>query len=136
MQKLEYVMQEDEKGCGLACIAMLTGHSYRAIKYLYEHLLNKDINTEGIYHFEQLVILSYLGFRDSVIEYGTHCSLHPGRAFMLSVPSLNTPGGIHNIIFQAHPEGNIIYDPSNKEKKYTELPSIWFDVMEIVYAES
>ena len=136
LAKLELITQEDEKGCGLACIAMLTGVPYWEVKELYEDTFNKDINEEGISEYEELTLLDKLGFRNSIIQYGNTCSLHPGRTFLLCVPSLNSKeGGIHRIIAQTFPEGIKVYDPSNKEKKYTEIPNCWFEVIEIVHGE-
>lgn len=137
LAKLNYIEQEDIKGCGLACIAMLTFNSYQNVKDTYVNLFMKDINEAGIYLDEELALLSYLGYRDSIIQYAGVCSLHQGRTFLLCVPSLNYPDIIHRIIVQTPLDINnprIVYDPS-PNKKYTDLPEVWFDVIEVVHGE-
>ena len=138
LAELNYIEQEDEKGCGLACIAMLTFNSYKDVKDAYSLLFKKDINTDGIYLDEELTLFSYFGYREAIICYSGIYSLHPERTFLLCAPSLNYPGTIHRIIIQTPKDINIpvkVYDPS-PNKKYTDIPTIWFDVIEIVHGES
>ena len=43
-----FVKQEDQHGCALACIAMLTGETYQEIVSYYQNVFNKGHIKDGI----------------------------------------------------------------------------------------
>lgn len=43
MKKIKHVPQYDNSGCGIACVAMVTGRAYDEVKKMYEQMRNENI---------------------------------------------------------------------------------------------
>ncbi|MCK5601938.1 hypothetical protein KAR91_08720 [Candidatus Pacearchaeota archaeon] len=92
---IELVNQHDDKSCGAACMAMLTGEPY------------KDILNDASDYFlmsECLKKLRDCGF-DAFVVIGT--GYFAEDTILMAVPSLNVSGGMHWVVF----DKGIVYDP-------------------------
>jgi hypothetical protein len=117
------VKQRTSHDCALACMAMLTGKSWAETNAIIGHLVVYDGNRPGMRDDQQA--LKLLGF-DYSFENGasvgdiscTHRgfyispefyrSMAWGRRALLTVPSLNIPGGWHMVYY----DGHNLFDPS------------------------
>ena len=56
-----YVQQEDANGCGVACLAMVTGQSYRDVK-AWEGFVGKDFRGDGMTYHDLMQYLTDHGY--------------------------------------------------------------------------
>lgn len=120
------VKQRADDDCAVCSIAMATGLPYEEVL---EKIGDAYKPGEGMYH--PSIALERLGFKytfENGIPVGDIVCKHRGilspdffrsfawgRRALLSVPSLNIPGGMHMVYW----DGAQVFDPSNK-KIYTE----------------
>jgi len=103
---LNIVTQEDDLGCGIACVAMVAGISYEEAA----GIMPAHCRT-GTFRIDQIVALTSLGFR--CIHY-LPAQMAPGRVFIIGVPSLNLVGSSHDIVVDwSDPDvGAFLLDPN------------------------
>jgi hypothetical protein len=128
---INLVMQRTQSDCGVCCLAMVTGRPYEdvlaAIGDAYD--LEKGLGNEQ----EALRRLGYAGAYRHGQPMGDFVCLHRGYAIspdffrdmawgrraLLSVPSLNKPGGWHMVYY----DGVRVLDPSQRRtyEQFTDL---------------
>lgn len=97
---MKLVTQEDDDGCVHACIAMVTGQSYKDVRAVDRHELSM---------FRVISILSYFGYIGEPQTYPV-LPLTSATVALVTVPSLNIPGGNHQVVWVA--DDLKVFDPN------------------------
>jgi len=87
---IKHVMQETANGCTLACVAMVTGRSFKEIRDL--------TGQDSLRAFDELLVLSALGYVGVPENDPRRVFPDPG-VYIATVPSLNKVGGLHCVVF-------------------------------------
>ena len=104
-QKIVHQKQIDDKTCTSACIAMLTGRSIEEIiKDFHEDFLDDKIYASSYLQAQGFKVRTYPSEVKNLVY---------GFVYLLAVPSLNIPGGLHSIIADIREKDKdpVIYDP-------------------------
>lgn len=109
--KIDTITQEDSTGCGIACIAMVTGKSYQEVKEIVKTEPNFAMTPKQLQHALEQYKMAYIPYSYPV--------LWPGRVYIITVPSLNILGGGHYMVIDYRNEDSaLLHDPNlNKEGK-------------------
>ena len=111
------VQQDDEEGCGIACVAMFTGNTYKQMKkYFVENILKKQ---------ERLHTRNYQ-VRDVLRRYGIHTvnrvfkKWHGIKTNAIVPINRRRGGGWHWVVFIHDHENPYIIDPyfGKSRRKY------------------
>lgn len=123
------LVTQGDKDCVLACIAMASGLSLDDVREAYPEFDGTGINTmETIKIIERLKI-------PYVWQINAH--IYEQRVYILTVPSLNFPGGNHSIVVSYDNDVPSVYDSNNGyegRKFYKDWNDVksWADVIEII----
>ena len=115
--KLIHQTQPTPMGCVCTCIAMLIGEDAQSVidRYHEKYYVKRSMDVGDILA-EQAFI-----FRREMA--GTVLTLYPGAVYLLTVASLNIPGGLHQILVDYRDTaGPVVLDPAKgygKRKYYT-----------------
>lgn len=115
--KLVHQTQPTPMGCVCTCIAMLMGEDAQSVidRYHEKYYVKRSMDVGDILA-EQAFI-----FRREMA--GTVLTLYPGAVYLLTVASLNIPGGLHQILVDYRDTaGPVVLDPAKgygKRKYYT-----------------
>lgn len=115
--KLVHQTQPTPMGCVCTCIAMLIGEDAQSVidRYHEKYYVKRSMDVGDILA-EQAFI-----FRREMA--GTVLTLYPGAVYLLTVASLNIPGGLHQILVDYRDTaGPVVLDPAKgygKRKYYT-----------------
>ena len=103
-------VQQEPNGCAIACIAMLSGYTYREV--LAEYLTLNPAPFNGVNSAEELLLLEL--FDIDYIQYNFFKRLPFGRCYLVAVPSLTEPGSSHRIILDMRDilSPPVVYDPN------------------------
>lgn len=117
------IQQRTPHDCALACMAMLTGKTWEETNAIVGHLVDYEGDRRGMKdEQEALELLGFTNDYEAGECIGTFVHAHRGfyispeyfrsmawgRRALMSVPSLNNPGGWHMIYW----DGSRIFDPS------------------------
>ena len=109
------VTQDLPNNCVSACLSMITGFDLDRVTHEFH---------DG-YHDGEVCMHDYLelvGIKFNKFYSGSRCTLKSGFVYMLTVPSLNYVGGLHEIIVDFSGETPAIFDPApNDKNRYTEF---------------
>ena len=106
--KIRRVQQEDEEGCGIACVAMLTGSTYKQMKRYF---------AENIFINQKKVHTRNYQIRNALSRHGIHTSNKVFREWRKINSSAIVPisrrrdGGWHWVLFIYDPEKSYVIDP-------------------------
>jgi len=103
MLDIKHIVQE-ENTCTMACIAMAADMSYKEVKNAYP-----EFNGKGMTKRQTLQLLERLNIPN--IPY-TDATIFGGRLYLVAVPSLNIPGGMHTILLDYTSKEIIVIDPN------------------------
>lgn len=105
------LINQNETDCFLACAAMVNGIPLHQVYEVYP-----EFNNIGITVKESILILDRLNIPH--IVYASD-RLFYNKTYILTVPSLNIPGGLHNIVIVNHKDNSTqTFDPNEgKEDK-------------------
>lgn len=130
----DLIQQRTPHDCALACMAMLTGKTWEETNAIIGHLVEYEGERRGMKDKQEaLELLGFSNDYENGENVGTYSAMRRpycispeffrsitwGRRALLSVPSLNNPGGWHMIYW----DGAKLFDPSTK-KTYAE----WSDL--------
>ncbi|WP_156829772.1 hypothetical protein [Methylovulum miyakonense] len=127
---------ENSKHCVAACIATILCCTLEEILSTAAGLgINPDIGMSGV---DELRVLAQLGWENNIVQVSSLTNqLILGRTYLLTVPSLNTRGGIHRIVAKAKADQTFeIHDPCPSGLRYgIDHPLTgWTEVTEFVGA--
>lgn len=120
---MKTIKQQDEFGCVIACIAMATGKTYKAVRNevaRYWDFMHRNRIFDGMNDADQSCVLYKLGYKSWTAHVCNNkrrkdiASMLRGTPATLSVPSLNYKGKFHAVYW----DGKKLHDPSTK-KTYT-----------------
>lgn len=136
-EQITQVSQEHEKTCGVACFAMVTGLSYEDSLEKFPRAREEGVTLEDLY-------AQLYGIGAKPIKYATTC-MPAERLFIISVPSINIPGGGHWLVADSRRGAErMIYDPNLGSHRrisygYNDVSEVeiktYFDVIEIPFTE-
>ena len=121
MKKLKHVRQLDSSGCGIACIAMVMGKTYKEIADTIGEEYCKN------YGLSDYAMVNYLEGHGCPVKMLPFPNMFCGHVAIASVPSVNLPRHMHYIVIDTRPGNNktgdkawIVLDPQkgNRGKKY------------------
>ena len=99
---IKLIRQELDNTCAQACIAMVTGRSFTEVHDVQQGMMD----SRQIEH-----LLAHFGYMTQNTPHNI-----PHGVCLLTVPSLNTLGLNHLIVFETLPDGFQILDPNNGRK--------------------
>lgn len=105
---IQLINQPDDDSCVVACIAMITCMPFEMVRSLFKSV---PVSVE-----DECKVLSTLGV---YAEYNRKIANWTNSVYLLTVPSLNCPGGLHEIVLIIDSQGLCkILDPqSGREGK-------------------
>lgn len=96
MKALKHVRQEDENGCVIACIAMVTGETYKAVKAVFDRLYpDRNLGICGIECDQKVAVLEEMGFGWEIC----YPRMFPELGYyIIAAPSINKSRGLHAMV--------------------------------------
>lgn len=128
--KIKHVYQQDDTGCGIACVAMLVNKTYFEVKdyVLSNGIISNDTNYFGTTFKQIATILNGLGMKAFSRRKFKKWSNIPAKVAIASTNYANC-GNWHWVVFVRDIDGCYIYDPNKPRKKIRDLRgkmSGWF----------
>ena len=130
MLKIRHVQQESPTGCVVACVAMVTGRSYAAVR--------AAVGQDALSLREMRKLLVHYGI---LTEMSADMTAWADDLYIAIAPSLNIEGSTHAIVLDLRARGeDIILDPNQgrpgvKVYDRNNLGS-WLGLYRIVYVRS
>ena len=126
-----FVKQEDPHGCALACIAMLTGETYKEIVEFYKSIFNEEHTKEGTSIEKIRALLTLKGIKYNI--YAETPYLVQGNVYLMDKPSETNNYWFHSVLTITDKDGGIwIYDPMLEEPYEFKQDFIYCNVLQIV----
>jgi hypothetical protein len=110
IREVQHIVQINDRSCVAACLAMITG---RSSKEVFDEFHDSYINGKTR-------LCDYLEKHSIPFELKTiRDHVRPGTVYLLSVPSLNIRGGMHQVVLDTRGDICVVYDPAKgKEDKF------------------
>lgn len=120
--KIKHVSQLDNNGCGLACVAMLTGKTYEQVK---QRMIEQRIFEAGTEDFGTTFndirqILDHYQITTSSKRKFKKWGNIPAKVAIAST-NYDKNGGWHWIVFVRDIDGHFVYDPALRRKKIRDM---------------
>lgn len=107
---MRHIQQSNDKTCGIACVAMVAGVGFATVLELLPEATEHGVGSEALDK-----LLDAIGVTYNRQQYPT---LLPNSRYIVTVASLNMPGGMHFIALQTGDEDVesgtvecVVYDP-------------------------
>lgn len=104
---MEFVQQEDDFTCGVACVAMVAGMSFWRARRRWKHPITSGLSA---WHLNQLLRNCKVRFRRNSLP-----RLRTTNAYIVTVASLNIVGGLHHVVMFFDGRWNVL-DPQRGRK--------------------
>ena len=120
--KIQHVSQPDDTGCGLACLAMITGLTYFQIKdqLIQQGKFKADTDDWGTTFNDIIQILQYYQLKtERKRKFKKWCNI-PAKVAIAST-NYDKSGCWHWVVFVRDIDGYFIYDPGKRRKKIRDL---------------
>ncbi len=120
--KIRHVFQPDDTGCGIACVAMLSGLSYNEVKQLMiaEKLFDTDTSYWGTSFCDLKEVLNKLEIKTANRRKFNRRRNIPARVAIAST-NYDKKGMWRWVVFVRDIDGFYIYDPGKRRKKVRDL---------------
>ena len=109
--EMELIKQKEFGGCGVACLAMVTGKKYDQILSEIDDIFGRNLQNDGLSDAE---IVSYLSEQPGFKSVRSTTTRPDWRPAILTVPSLNYIGLLHYIVW----DGERYLDPAIGSKTW------------------
>lgn len=118
---LKLVRQEDRSGCGLACVAMVTGMKYADVRRIWVECLSGDAAKldrvgDGLTAGDLVNLLGYIGVCTLYVSYGGEGWTISGASINWTIASVTVVHGLRHWIVRDHrhrsPIGSRVLDPA------------------------
>ena len=122
---MKTVIQEDNNGCGLACVAMLAGEAYSTIKTRYVNYIQKKYGgrSEAIgFDDIKMFLRDYnikISNQKNFDDWNDIVVQRKNEALLVAINGKDLPSGDdfwHWVIYDG--ENNLVRDPNNKVKNH------------------
>ena len=111
----KHVRQEHQAGCMLACIAMVTGKTYKEIQKIAEVFLDlpdsHDWDTRGIGNTEMMEILMSQGFEGDFYPCDVPEKYKADSVAIVAVPSITRMRVLHVVVVERVDYELFVFDP-------------------------
>lgn len=112
-EHIRRVVQEEPRGCGIACVAMVAGMNYQAVRnYFARHIFLPRDRKPHTRHYQLCRALHKMGIKTEKRRFDHWRSIDTNAIVPIN---RQIDGGWHWIVFVSHPRMYIL-DPA-KEKK-------------------
>ena len=112
MKEIKYIKQEDDSGCGLACLAMLTGMSYNEVKKRLKLKIFSKESNEFYTNFHQTIrCAKILGLSLNSRKRNTEWKSIETNAIVSTDYTKGKTKYWHWVVFVRNKNGWFVYDP-------------------------